>query len=166
MAGKSTLNWLERNKLTSTPTTRSATIRSRSGRCWSTCSWRRMRGLPGRSFSTSMRWMIRCTASRKGVSSTAITIATAACRFTCSAPPSARRQAAACRPGRGGRRVEEITRIVAQVRRRWPRVRILLRADSGFARDDLMAWCEANGVDFLFGLGAQRAVRLRDRHRA
>src|SRR5271165_6617542 len=48
--------------------------------------------------------------------------------------------------------VEEIARIVAQVRRRWPRVRILLRADGGFARDDLMAWCEANGADFLFGL--------------
>src|SRR6478609_2204192 len=49
--------------------------------------------------------------------------------------------------------VEEMARIVVQIRRRWPRVRILLRADSGFARDDLMAWCEANGVDFLFGLG-------------
>jgi hypothetical protein len=31
-------------------------------------------------------------------------------------------------------------------------MRFLLRADSGFARGDLMAWCEANGVDFLFGL--------------
>jgi Transposase DDE domain group 1 len=31
-------------------------------------------------------------------------------------------------------------------------VRILLRADSGFAREVLMAWCEANRVDFLFGL--------------
>jgi hypothetical protein len=48
--------------------------------------------------------------------------------------------------------VEEVTRIVAQMRRRWPRVRILLRADSGFAREELMAWCEANGVHFLFGL--------------
>ncbi|HZW50697.1 MAG TPA: IS1380 family transposase, partial [Rudaea sp.] len=48
--------------------------------------------------------------------------------------------------------IEEVARIVAQIRRRWPRVRILLRADSGFAREDLMAWCEANGVDFLFGL--------------
>jgi DNA-binding transcriptional LysR family regulator len=46
-----------------------------------------------------------------------------------------------------------MARIVAQIRRGWPRVRILLRADSGFARDDLMGWCEANGVDFLFGLG-------------
>ena len=49
-------------------------------------------------------------------------------------------------------RVEEIARIVAQIRRRWPKVRILLRADSGFAREGLMAWCENNGVDFLFGL--------------
>jgi hypothetical protein len=48
--------------------------------------------------------------------------------------------------------VEEAARIVAQIRRRWPRVRILLRADSGFAREALMAWCEANRVDFLFGL--------------
>jgi hypothetical protein len=48
--------------------------------------------------------------------------------------------------------VQEVARIVAQLRRRWARVRILLRADSGFAREDLMAWCEANGVDFLFGL--------------
>jgi hypothetical protein len=48
--------------------------------------------------------------------------------------------------------VEEVARIVAQIRRRWPLVRILLRADSGFARDDLMAWCEENGIDFLFGL--------------
>src|SRR5262245_32182806 len=48
--------------------------------------------------------------------------------------------------------VEEVARIVAQIRARWPRTRILLRADSGFARDELMAWCEANGIDFLFGL--------------
>jgi hypothetical protein len=49
--------------------------------------------------------------------------------------------------------VEEIARIVARIRRRWPRTRILLRGDSGFAREALMAWCEANRVDFLFGLG-------------
>jgi hypothetical protein len=48
--------------------------------------------------------------------------------------------------------VEEVARIVAQIRVHWPRTRILLRADSGFAREELMAWCEANGVDFLFGL--------------
>ena len=48
--------------------------------------------------------------------------------------------------------VEEIAWIVARIRRRWPRTRILLRGDSGFAREMLMAWCEANRVDFLFGL--------------
>ena len=48
--------------------------------------------------------------------------------------------------------VDEVERIVAQIRARWPRVKILLRADSGFAREDLMAWCEANGVDYVFGL--------------
>ena len=48
--------------------------------------------------------------------------------------------------------VEEVARIVGQVRARWPRVRILLRADSGFARDALMTWCELNGIDYLFGL--------------
>jgi hypothetical protein len=48
--------------------------------------------------------------------------------------------------------VEEVARLVARIRARWPRTRILLRADSGFARDDLMTWCETNGVDFLFGL--------------
>jgi len=48
--------------------------------------------------------------------------------------------------------VEEVARIVAQIRRDWPKVRILVRADSGFARDDLMAWCEANGVHFLLGV--------------
>src|SRR6266513_1362000 len=48
--------------------------------------------------------------------------------------------------------IEEVARIVAHIRTEWPRTRIVLRADSGFARDDLMAWCEANGVDFLFGL--------------
>jgi len=53
---------------------------------------------------------------------------------------------------------EEVARLVGQIRARWPRVRILLRADSAFAREALMAWCEANGVDYLFGLA--RNARL------
>ena len=48
--------------------------------------------------------------------------------------------------------VEEVARIVGHLRARWPRVRILLRADAGFAREELMHWCEHNSVDFLFGL--------------
>jgi hypothetical protein len=54
--------------------------------------------------------------------------------------------------------VEVIARVVEQVRRRWPYVRIVLRADSGFAREELMAWCESNGVDYIFGLA--RNTRL------
>jgi Transposase DDE domain group 1 len=56
--------------------------------------------------------------------------------------------------------VEEVARVVARIRARWPATRIVLRADSGFAREDLMAWCEANGVDFVFGLAQnERLIR-------
>jgi len=54
----------------------------------------------------------------------------------------------------------EVRRIVRQIRERWPGVRILLRADSGFARERLMRWCEKHGVDYLFGLA--RNERLGD----
>jgi hypothetical protein len=55
--------------------------------------------------------------------------------------------------------VEEAARIVGRIRRRWPRVRILLRADSGFAREGLMAWCEQNRVDYLFGLARNERLQ-------
>ena len=48
--------------------------------------------------------------------------------------------------------VEEMARIIAQIRRKWRWVRIILRGDSGFANDPLMRWCEANRVDYVFGL--------------
>src|SRR5437764_6185713 len=54
--------------------------------------------------------------------------------------------------------VEEMARIIAQIRQRWPRVHIILRADSGFSNDELMAWCEANRVDFVFGLARNRRL--------
>jgi hypothetical protein len=54
--------------------------------------------------------------------------------------------------------VEEAARIVARIRGRWPDVPIVLRADSGFAREALMVWCEENRVDYLFGLAQN--VRL------
>jgi hypothetical protein len=47
---------------------------------------------------------------------------------------------------------EEVARIVAQIRERWPRTSIVIRADSGFCRDDLMTWCEANNVKYVLGL--------------
>jgi len=54
--------------------------------------------------------------------------------------------------------VTEIERIVGQIRSRWPEVQIILRADSGFAREELMAWCEQQAVDYVFGLA--RNARL------
>jgi hypothetical protein len=54
--------------------------------------------------------------------------------------------------------VTEVERIVGQIRSRWPEVQIILRADSGFAREELMAWCEQHGVDYILGLA--RNARL------
>jgi hypothetical protein len=48
--------------------------------------------------------------------------------------------------------LEEVKRIVAQLRAAWPTLRITLRADSGFAREELMKWCEEHRVDYVFGL--------------
>ncbi len=48
--------------------------------------------------------------------------------------------------------VDELARVVGQLRERWPEVEIWVRGDSGFARDKLMSWCEANGVHFVLGL--------------
>jgi hypothetical protein len=54
--------------------------------------------------------------------------------------------------------VAEAARIVDRIRGAWPRVRILLRVASGFAQDELLAWCEANAIDYVFGLA--RNARL------
>ena len=56
--------------------------------------------------------------------------------------------------------VAEVARLVSQIRSRWPRTSILPRADSGFCRETLMTWCEANRVDVVFGLA--RNARLTD----
>jgi hypothetical protein len=53
----------------------------------------------------------------------------------------------------------EIQRIVGQIRAAWPEVKIILRGDSGFCRNELMSWCEANRVDFLFGMARNQRLR-------
>ena len=55
--------------------------------------------------------------------------------------------------------VAELARIVAQMRAAWPEVRIILRGDSGFCRDELMSWCEDNGVEFVFGMARNQRLR-------
>lgn len=54
--------------------------------------------------------------------------------------------------------VEELERIVTQIRKQWPEVTIVVRADSAFSRDDIMSWCERHGVDYVLGLA--RNARL------
>jgi hypothetical protein len=55
--------------------------------------------------------------------------------------------------------VEELQRIVAQIRSAWPQVHIVVRGDSGFCREELMAWCEAEGVEYLLGLAKNERLK-------
>ncbi|ANN60690.1 IS1380 family transposase [Mesorhizobium loti] len=57
--------------------------------------------------------------------------------------------------------VDEVERIVTRIRRKWRTVRIILRADSGFARDELMSWCEANRVDYVFGVARNERLETK-----
>ncbi len=63
---------------------------------------------------------------------------------------SSRLRTSDCDPMEGV--IEDVTRIVSQIRAKWSKVRIILRGDSGFCREDLMSWCEANGIDYVLGL--------------
>jgi hypothetical protein len=55
--------------------------------------------------------------------------------------------------------VEELTRIAGQIHQTWPEVKIIIRADSGFCRDNLMVWCENNGVDYVLGLAKNERLK-------
>ncbi len=55
--------------------------------------------------------------------------------------------------------VQELEKIVARIRERFPKVKILIRADSGFCREEIMVWCEANDVDFVLGLAKNDRLR-------
>jgi len=55
--------------------------------------------------------------------------------------------------------LQEVARIVGQIRQAWPEVRVTLRADSGFCREELMAWCEAQQVDYVFGLARNERLQ-------
>ena len=55
--------------------------------------------------------------------------------------------------------LRQLRQIVAQIREAWPEVRITIRADSGFCREPILAWCEANGVDYLFGLAQNTRLK-------
>jgi Transposase DDE domain group 1 len=53
----------------------------------------------------------------------------------------------------------EVERIIRQIRQSWPEVKIILRADSGFCRESLMSWCEANQIDYVLGFARNERLR-------
>ena len=55
--------------------------------------------------------------------------------------------------------VKELERIVSQIRSKWPEVQIIIRGDSGFCRESIMFWCEANGVDYVLGLAKNERLK-------
>jgi len=54
--------------------------------------------------------------------------------------------------------IKELERIIGRIRAVWPMVQIVIRGDSGFCREGIMAWCEANGVDFVLGLAKNKRL--------
>ena len=54
--------------------------------------------------------------------------------------------------------LEEVQRIIGQIRRHWPPVQIILRAHSGFCREPLLAWCESQHVDYVFALARKERL--------
>jgi hypothetical protein len=52
-----------------------------------------------------------------------------------------------------------VERIVRQIRARWPQVRLIVRADSGFCREELLKWCEDNGVHYVIGFARNDRLR-------
>ena len=100
-----------------------------------------------------MRPTTRSMASRKDGSFTVTTATTVISRCTSS------RGSICCAPGLrcsnidgAAGSVEELERIVGRIRQSWPEVSIVIRADSGFCRDDLLRWCEDHHVDYVMGL--------------
>ncbi len=55
--------------------------------------------------------------------------------------------------------LQEIERIVAQIQKAWPEVKIIVRGDSGFCRNTLMSWCEKHNVDYVFGMARNQRLR-------
>jgi len=55
--------------------------------------------------------------------------------------------------------VEELERIVAQIRGAWPEGKIIVRADAGFCREAIRAWCEQHGVEDVIGLAKNQRLR-------
>ena len=137
---------------------RSGTRRSRWTRTGSTAgwwmpSWSPTNRRPRRWCWIWMRPTTRSMASRKAGSFTVTTATTVISRCTSSRGEHLLCARLRCSniDGAAGS-VEELERIVGRIRQSWPEVSIVIRADSGFCRDDLLRWCEDHHVDYVMGL--------------
>ena len=108
-----------------------------------------------RSRSTSTTPAMSRTAISSCRCSTPITTSAAFCRSMSTTPNAAVPSRSCCGPARRRRGVEvraHLRRLVRRIRKRWPKTRITFRGDGHYARPEAMAWCEDNGVDYVFGL--------------
>ena len=151
LAGKSTLNRLEHARRGPSRYQKIGPIRQRSRACSSSCSSRPTRRRPRRSSSTSTPPTTRCTATRRAASSTATTRATATCRCTSSAATICSRPSCGPPTSTPAPAPRRSARSSARSVPAWPRVKILLRADSGF--------CPRGADDVV--RGQRRRLRLR-----
>lgn len=58
--------------------------------------------------------------------------------------------------------LEELQRVMQHIRSRWPQTRILVRGDSAYSRENIMTWCESQGIDYVFGLASNERKRADD----
>ena len=85
----------------------------------------------------------------------------ASCPSTSTTQSAAARSPWCLRPGKTPSGVEvraHVRRLVRRIRARWPKTRILLRGDGHYARPEAMAWCEANGLQYVFGLPGSKPL--------
>lgn len=75
-----------------------------------------------------------------------------------SSRPSTTRLGSAPLDGSAGT-VRVLQWMIPMIRRRWPNVRLIVRGDSGFARESIMSFCEANGVDYVLGLARNKRLQ-------
>ena len=158
-ASRPSTGWSTRRPASRRATTRSATTRRRSSGCSSTCSSTRTRTPPAEIMLDLDATDDPLHGHQEGrffhgyYDCYCYLPLYVFCGDTCWRPSCGARTSTPA-PARSRRS----SGIVGQIRARWPQVRILLRADCGFAREALMGWCEANRVDYVFGLA--RNARL------
>ena len=121
---------------------------------WSTSTAPAIPHRPPLSRSISTIPATSCTAISSSRCSTPTMMNGASCRSTSTTPPPHARWQCCCGRVRHlpGEIRGHLRRLVRRIRRHWPTTRLTIRGDSHYGRPEVMAWCEANGLDYIFGL--------------